>query len=84
MSLLLVCEILALFVNILTANHKDSLCSKEKLQQSIQMQLCKKPKALSEIFVSYLKSRSTFEHFQKIDDPQSLCISEITDCERRD
>ena len=48
------------------------------------MQLCKKPKTLSEIFVSYLKSRSTFEHFQKIDDPQSLCISEITDCERRD
>ena len=42
MSLLLIFEILAFFVNILTAAHKYSLCIRQSLQQSIQMQLSKK------------------------------------------
>ena len=42
MSLLVIFEILALFFNILSADHKDSLCNNENLQQSIQMQLSKR------------------------------------------
>ena len=33
---------------------------------------------------SFLKSRTNVENFVKKDDPQSLCISEITDSERRE
>ena len=47
MSLLLISEILAVFVNILTTDHKYPLCNRENLQQSIQMPLSKKQKNLS-------------------------------------
>ena len=32
-------------------------------------------------FVSFLKSRLNFEHFDRKDDPHTFCISEITDSE---
>ena len=35
MSLLVICEILGLFVNTLTADHKYSLCDSENSQQPI-------------------------------------------------
>ena len=45
MSLLVICEILELFVNTLTAKHiKYSLGNSDNLKQSIQMQLSKKQK----------------------------------------
>ena len=79
MSLLVISEIVALFVNILTADHKIlglfvktlttdhkySPSNGENLPQSIQMQLTKKEKILSEFFVSFLKFTSIFESFQK-------------------
>ena len=37
MSLLVISEILALFLNIMNADYKHSLCNRENLQQSIQM-----------------------------------------------
>ena len=47
------------------------------------MQLSKKQKTFFLFFPAFLKSRSTFEHFQKKDDRHSSCISEITECKRR-
>ena len=44
------------------------------------MQLSKKQKKISPYFALSLKFTSNFEHFEK-DDPHSLCISQITDCE---
>ena len=34
----------------------------------------------SQFFSALLKSKSNFEPFEKNDEPQSLCISEIIDC----
>ena len=34
-------------------------------------------------FFPFFESALNFEHFQKKDDPHRLCISEITDHERR-
>ena len=65
MCLLMICEILGLFVNTLTADHKYCLRNNEDLQQSIQMQLSKKQKAFSELFAGIQRSRLNFEHFEK-------------------
>ena len=69
MSLLVISEILALFVNIFTADHKYYLCNRENLQQSNQVQLSQKQKVLCEIFALFLKSTSNFELFFKKEDP---------------
>ena len=82
MYLLMISGILGLFVNTLTANNKSSFCNSENLEQAIQMQFSKKQKTLSEFLDLFLKSTSNFEHFETKYDPHSLCISEITDCER--
>ena len=51
--------------------------------QKFQMHLSQKENNFSEIFSPFFESALNFEHFQKKDDPHSLCISEITDHERR-
>ena len=51
--------------------------------QTIQMNKSQKEKNFSEFFSSFSQSTLNFEHFQKKDDPHSLCISQITDHERR-
>ena len=43
-SFLVICEILALFVNTLTVDDKYSLHNSENLAQTIQIQLCNKRK----------------------------------------
>ena len=44
----------------------------------------KRKKAFSKFFAMFPKSASIFVHFEKKkDDPHSLCISEVTDSERR-
>ena len=65
MSLLLISENLALFVNKVTADDKYSLCNSETLQQPFQMQLSKKQKLFSELLALILKRTSNFEHFEK-------------------
>ena len=55
--LLVICNILGLFVNTLTADDKYSLLKKDNLTQTIQMQLSEKQKTFSEFFV----------HFQNLD-----------------
>ena len=81
MSLLVIFEILGLFVNISTAHHNYYFCNKENLHQSIQMILSKQ-KTLSELFASFLKPTSSFEHYEEKDDSHSLSFSKITECER--
>ena len=71
------------FLNTLTANDKYSLNSKEKWMEKLQMHLSQKENIFSEFFSPFLESALNFEHFRKKDDPHSLCISEITDHERR-
>ena len=43
----------------------------------------KKKNNFSQFFSPFFESALNFEHFQKKDDPHSLCISEITDHQRR-
>ena len=83
MPLIVICKILALFDNTLTVNHKYSLLNCDNLTQPIQMQFSKRPKTFFDFFSQPFKSRLIFEHVQKKRYPCILCISEITDCERR-
>ena len=46
------------------------------------MQLSQKRKILCQFFFEFSKIRFNFEYFQKKDDPHSLCIFELTDCEK--
>ena len=50
-SLLVICEVLGIFVNTLTADDKYSHCNSENLQLLIQMQLSKEQKSNSELWV---------------------------------
>ena len=51
--------------------------------QTIQMPLSQKENNFSQFFSPFFESALNFDYFQKKDDPHSLCISEITDNERR-
>ena len=67
----------------MTANDTYSLNSKDKWMQKFQMHLSQKQNIFSGFFYAFLESALNFELFGKKDDPHSLCISEITDHERR-
>ena len=71
------------FLNTLTANDMYCLNSKDKWMKTIQMHLSQKQHIFSQFFSAFFESALDFEHFQKKDHPHSLCISEITDHERR-
>ena len=75
---LVICKVLKLFVNTLTAHDKYSLLNKDSLTQPIQMHLSKKEKTFAEFFSEFLKFRISFEYFQKKEDHHSRCISEFT------
>ena len=83
-SLLMVCKVLKLFVNALTARDKYSLRERQNLTQPLQVQLLEKGKTLSPFFFQFLKSTLNFKHFSKKEDTHSWCILEITDSEKRD
>ena len=78
-SLLVICKISRLFINILSADGKYSLFNRENLMQPIEMQLSQKEKTFSQFFSAFLKSSLNFEHFSKKDDPPWWCICEIMD-----
>ena len=80
--MLVLYKILGLFVNILTDDKKYSLLYREDLTQQIQILLSVKPKTFSELFSEILKHTLNFAHFQKKDDPQSRCSSQITVSEK--
>ena len=62
-TLLVICEILGLFVKILTAGHKYPLLSRQNLKKPNQMQLSNQQKLFSEFVSAISKSRLTFDHF---------------------
>ena len=78
----MLCKILSLFVNRLTADHKYSLLNRDNLMQAIQIQLSQKQNTFPRFFSPFLIFTLNFEHFQEKDEPQSRCISEITDSEK--
>ena len=82
-SLWLICKILGLFVNPLTADGKYSLLNWGNLLQRFQTQLSQKRKTFLEFFYAFPKSRFNFEHFEKKDDLQSWCIFELRDVKNR-
>ena len=61
MSLLMICAIVGLFLNMLTADDKHCLRSSKNVLQPIQMQLSKKRKTLSQFFAEFPKFTSSFE-----------------------
>ena len=80
----MLCKILRLFVNTLTADDKYSLVNRDNLTQPIQILLSQKQKTFSEFLSAFLKSKLNFEHFAENDEPNSRCISDITDSEKGD
>ena len=80
----MLCEILRLFVNTLTAHDKYSLANRDNLTQPIQIPFSQKQKTFSESLSAFLKSKLNFEHFAKKDDRNSRCVSEIRESEKGD
>ena len=64
-SVLLTRQIFGLHVKTLAVVDKYFVLNRDNLTIPIQMQLCKKEKALSEFFASFLKSTWNFEFFKK-------------------
>ena len=75
------CQIFGLLVNTLATDEKYPVLNRQNLTILIQMELSKKQITSSQFFASFLKSKLNFENFEKKDDPQSFCISEISDSE---
>ena len=69
--LLVIHKILRLFVNTLTVDQKRYLLTRDKLTQTIQIQLSQKQKTFFEFFFAFLKSILNFKHLPKKDDPHS-------------
>ena len=67
----------------MTAHGDCSFCNSENLQQAIQMQLSKKHYYFSQFFAKFLKLASSLQYFEEKNDPPSLYIPEIINCERR-
>ena len=61
----MISEILALFVDTLTADDKYPLCNRENLPQPGQMELSKKQKYFTDFFVKFIKPTSNLEYFKK-------------------
>ena len=80
----MICKILGFFVNKLTADDKSCLLNRDNLWEDIQMQLSRKQKNIFRVFffLVFSKSRLSSEHFQKNDDPHTLCVFELTDSEK--
>ena len=55
----------------MTADDKYSLLNRDNLTQPIPTPLSQKQNAFSQFFLAFPKSKLTFEHFLKKDDPHS-------------
>ena len=64
-SLLVLCKILRLFFNTLTADDKYSVLNRDNLMQPIQILLSHKQNAFSEFFAVFLKYTLNFDHLKK-------------------
>ena len=63
--MLVLCKILALFVNTLSEDDRYCLLYKDNLLQRIQILLSQKIRTFSQFFSAFLKSTLNFERFQK-------------------
>ena len=81
-SLLVICKISKLLPNKLNADGKYSLWIETMQRNEFRWKYLEKKKLFFQFFSSFLKSSLNLEHFQKKDDPHSLCISEITDSQK--
>ena len=63
--MLLLCKMLRLFVDTLTADDKYFLLNRDNSTKPIQIVLSEKRKTLSRFFFAFLKSTLNLEHFQK-------------------
>ena len=70
-SPLLLCEILPVLVNTLSAYDNYPIQDCENFPLLIQMQLSEKRKKFWQFFVPFLESKSNFKHFRKKDDRPS-------------
>ena len=59
------CKVLRLFPNILTADDKYSVVSRDNLMQAIQVLLSQKQTVFSQYFCAFFKSALNFIDFQK-------------------
>ena len=84
MPLLMICEILGVFVNILTAAGKYPLQACQNLLLQIQMHLSKKRKSFSNSLFHFWNFHQILNILKKKNDGHNLCVSEIKDCQRRD
>ena len=80
----MICKILRLLVNTLTADDKYSLLNRGNLTEPIHILLFEKQKTFPQFLSTLSKYTLHFGHFQKKDDPHSQCISEITVSEKGD
>ena len=60
-----ICKLLGMVVNILTADDKYTLLNRISFRQPIQMQLSEKERGFSPFVSAFMKSRLSFEYFQK-------------------
>ena len=81
-SLLETWKFFSRFFNTFTADDKYSLISRDNWMQTIQMHLSQKQKIFLNFFLHF-SNLLQFTNIFKKDDPHSLCISEITDHEKR-
>ena len=71
------------FFNTFTADEKYSVTSRDNWMHTIQMHLSQREKIFSQFFSAFFESFIKFRTFSKKDDAHSLCISQITDHEKR-
>ena len=64
-------KILSLFVDTLTVDEKRYLLTRDKLTQTIQIQLFQKQKTFFEFFFAVLKTLLSFKHLPKKGYPHS-------------
>ena len=72
---------MGLLVNTLATDEKYPVLNRGKLTLPIKMQLSQKKKSFSSFLAVFLKSSLNFKYFEKKRDPQTFCISGITDSE---
>ena len=75
-------EVLEVFVNTLTADGKYSIGNMQNLTEQLQTAISQKQKTISGTFITYLKSRTNWDNFEKKDVFSSLSISEVIDAEK--
>ena len=67
----MICKILGLFVNTLTADDKYSVPNRDNLMEPIHIKLSGKEKAFPQFFFAFSEARLNFEHLKKNYNPYS-------------